>query len=80
MTRILFTAAVLTFGTLAATTASAGCDPACPSGQTCRYEAAGGKYYCAATKGFHNGGSKVIGGVTGSATVTPTTKLRSLGK
>lgn len=27
--------------------AHAGCNPACPKGQVCRYEAAGGKFYCA---------------------------------
>jgi hypothetical protein len=30
--------------------AFADCNPACPSGQTCRYEAAGGKFYCAPNK------------------------------
>ncbi|MGP6087455.1 hypothetical protein [Antarctobacter jejuensis] len=78
MTRILFTAAALTIGTLAASTASAGCSPACKSGETCRYEAAGDKYYCAATKGFQAGGKSIVPGTM--STTGPTTKLRTLGK
>lgn len=78
MTRILFTAAALFLGTLAATTASAGCNPACPSGQTCRYEAAGGKYYCAPTKGFVAGGASMVPGAETST--GPGTTLRKLGK
>jgi hypothetical protein len=35
---------------LVANTAMAGCDPKCATGSTCRYEAAGGKYYCAPNK------------------------------
>lgn len=78
MTRIFLTAAALTLGTLAATTASAGCSPACPTGQTCRYEAAGGTYYCAATKGFMAGGKSMVPGAETST--GPGTTLRKLGK
>lgn len=78
MTRILLTAAALTIGTLAATTASAGCSPACKSGETCRYEAAGGKYYCAASVGFHAGGKSIVPGKM--SPTGPATKLRTLGK
>jgi len=38
----------------------AGCEPACPKGQQCRYEAAGGKYYCEALPS--NGGKVKPGG------------------
>ncbi|MGE0425784.1 MAG: hypothetical protein AB7O88_26225 [Reyranellaceae bacterium] len=42
---------------LPAAQALADCNPPCPSGQTCRYEAAGGKFYCAATQGVKGGNS-----------------------
>ena len=32
------------------TSAYAGCSPSCSEGETCRYEAAGGKFYCAPSK------------------------------
>jgi hypothetical protein len=51
---------------LASHAAWAGCEPACPKGQQCRYEAAGGKFYCEALPS--NGGSlKPSGGVKPAA-------------
>lgn len=44
----VFAAAALT---AAATAAEAGCNPACRAPEICRYEAAGGHYYCAAPRG-----------------------------
>ena len=41
--------------------AFAGCNPACKKGEQCRYEAAGGKYYCEALKSVRDSGS-VSGG------------------
>ena len=47
MRRSLLTIAITALSALAlASTAYAGCNPACPKGQQCRYEAAGGKFYC----------------------------------
>ncbi len=47
--------------------AFAGCDPPCKKGEQCRYEAAGGKYYCEKLKSVRDTGS--ISG--GSATKLP---------
>lgn len=44
---VVFAAALLS----SAGTAWAGCNPACKTGEVCRYEAAGDKFYCAAAKG-----------------------------
>ena len=46
MTILFRTAAMTLTLTLIAGAASAGCSPACKSGQVCRYEAAGGTYEC----------------------------------
>lgn len=56
---------IAVFGLTAAvaTGAAAGCSPKCAEGSTCRYEAAGGKYYCAPNKAFMQGISK--GGMQG---------------
>lgn len=54
MTRIVFLSAFASLA-LTAGAAQAGCDPACKSGETCRYEAAGDKFYCEA-KGVIGGG------------------------
>ncbi len=77
MTRILFTAAALTLATLAATTASAGCNPACKEGEQCRYNAEVGKqdYTCEKIKSFQSGGK----GIGGGSTLSPSAKVRSLG-
>ncbi len=39
--------------------AMAGCNPACPAGQICRYEAAGGHFYCAAPRGGRGGATRM---------------------
>jgi hypothetical protein len=76
MTRILIIA-TFGFAAIAATGASAGCNPACKSGETCRYEAAGGKYYCEA-KGIKAGGATLRPGSTSA--LGPVQTLRTLGK
>lgn len=50
---------------LVAGSAWAGCEPPCPSGQQCRYEAAGGKFYCEALP--KSGGKVTPGGKPGPA-------------
>jgi len=77
MTRFFSMTAVALVAAAAASTASAGCSPACKSGEVCRYEAAGGKFYCEA-KSFKSGQSLMRPGQqTGVA--TPTHRLRTLG-
>ena len=46
--KLLFVAGVATL--FAPVSAFADCSPACASGEVCRYEAAGGKFYCAPSK------------------------------
>ena len=63
--------------TFSASTAYAGCEPACKDGEQCRYESAGGKFYCEAIK--NNDGVKgkrgkkgnVKGGLKGSPGLNP---------
>ena len=51
MTRTLTYLSITLLGALSFTaTAYAGCKPACKKGEQCRYEAAGGKFYCEALK------------------------------
>ena len=48
--------------------ASAGCNPACADGEVCRYEAAGGYFYCAPAPSSVIGGFKprTAGGTLGA--------------
>ena len=52
MTRKLtvFLVALAGIITFSASTAYAGCDPPCKDGEQCRYESAGGKFYCESIK------------------------------
>lgn len=51
MKKTLTYLSVALLGSLSLTaTAYAGCNPACKKGEQCRYEAAGGKFYCEALK------------------------------
>lgn len=58
MKTLMRTAALTMTLALVGGAASAGCNPACSEGQTCRYEAAGGKYYCEANS-FKSGSGKM---------------------
>lgn len=73
----------LFLGLMAATTlvasagvAHAGCNPACKAPEICRYEAAGGKFYCAAPKTKVNEGPTATptGGVKPAAGSPATTQ------
>ncbi|GMV39101.1 MAG: hypothetical protein AMXMBFR64_08170 [Myxococcales bacterium] len=67
-----FAMSLLVASTLVATAsiARADCKPKCPEGQVCRYEAAGGTFYCAdpPTKG---GGGGVKGTPTSPGGIKP---------
>lgn len=45
--------------TATATAAQADCNPACRAPEICRYEAAGGHFYCAAPRGGRGGGARM---------------------
>ena len=59
--KTLLTAAVATAGLGIATPAFAGCDPSCGEDEVCRYEAAGGKFYCQKSKTSGNAKLKGLG-------------------
>jgi len=54
-TFMLLASSVFVLNALPVNVAYAGCSPKCPSGETCRYEAAGGKYYCEVSKSARKG-------------------------
>ena len=74
MKKTLTYLSVALLGTLSLTaTAYAGCNPACKKGEQCRYEAAGGKYYCESLKGgsLKGVGKLAPGRAPGSAKTAP---------
>jgi len=79
MTRILAITA-LGFAAFTATGASAGCNPACKSGETCRYDSTKDPEYWCEAKGFKSGGITLRPGATVGAGTGPTQNLRTLGK
>ncbi len=54
-TLMLIAGSVFVINALSASPALAGCSPKCATGETCRYEAAGGKYYCEISKSARKG-------------------------
>ena len=79
MKMFILMSSILFGSTLLFQPAQAGCNPACPSGQQCRYEASGGGYfYCEALdfkekKGSGKGGSGKEGASKGGVSVAPST-------
>lgn len=48
MVRLVLAVTMVNGGVMLAGPAWADCDPACPDGEVCRYEASNGEYYCKA--------------------------------